>query len=69
MGDERRACAHWRSLAVLQPQSDESVFQALRCRARVLDDLEAALSDARAVMKPGKLVTQLLPQLDMSASL
>jgi Ca-activated chloride channel family protein len=64
MGDERRACAHWRSLAILQPQADEPVYQALRCRARVLDDLDAALTDARSFAKPGKLVSELIPQLE-----
>jgi Ca-activated chloride channel family protein len=45
-GDERRACAHWRSLAELDDQ-DEWRYQALRCRARTLGDREAAAVDAR----------------------
>jgi Ca-activated chloride channel family protein len=64
MGDERRACAHWRSLAELSPQSDEYTYESLRCRARVLDDQEGALSDARRVTKPGKLLTELIPALE-----
>jgi Ca-activated chloride channel family protein len=64
MGDERRACAHWRSLAELSPQSDEYSYESLRCRARVLGDSEGALSDARRSTKPGKLVSQLLPALE-----
>jgi Ca-activated chloride channel family protein len=64
MGDERRACAHWRSLAELSPQSDEYTYESLRCRARVLDDREGALSDARRATKPGKLVSELLPALE-----
>jgi Ca-activated chloride channel family protein len=65
MGDERRACAHWRSLAELSPQSDEYAYESLRCRARVLADLEGALSDARRIAKPGRLVGGLLPALEM----
>jgi Ca-activated chloride channel family protein len=66
LGDERRACAHWRSLAQLQAQSDEFVFEALRCRARVLDDRDSVLADARGMPRPGKLVTELLPQVEAS---
>jgi hypothetical protein len=64
MGDERRACAHWRSLAELSPHSDEYTYESLRCRARVLDDREGALSDARSVGKPGKLLAELIPALE-----
>lgn len=64
MGDERRACAHWRALTELSPQSDEYVYESLRCRARVFDDREAALSDARRVSKPGKLLGELIPALE-----
>jgi len=64
MGDERRACAHWRALAELSPQSDEYTYESLRCRARVLDDTEGALSDARRLTKPGKLTGELIPALE-----
>jgi Ca-activated chloride channel family protein len=64
MGDERRACAHWRSLAELSPQSDEYTYESLRCRARVFDDREGALSDARRVGRPGKLLGALIPALE-----
>jgi tetratricopeptide (TPR) repeat protein len=64
MGDERRACAHWRSLIELSPQSDEYTYEALRCRARVMDDRDGALSDARLVQKPGKLLSGLIPALE-----
>jgi len=63
-GDERRACAHWRSLAELAPKSDEYTFEALRCRTRVLDDRDGALADARSLANPGKLVAALIPELD-----
>ncbi|HMI85037.1 MAG TPA: VIT domain-containing protein [Polyangiaceae bacterium] len=64
MGDERRACAHWRALGELSPQSDEYTYESLRCRARVFDDREGALSDARRVVKPGKLLGELIPALE-----
>lgn len=64
LGDEARACAHWRSLAELLPTSDSALFEALRCRARVLGDRDAALRDARAVSKPGPLLQKLGPLLE-----
>lgn len=64
LGDEPRACAHWRSLFELVPSSDAARFEALRCRARTLGDREAALADARAVSKPDAQLLQLLPQLE-----
>jgi Ca-activated chloride channel family protein len=51
-GDERRACAHWRSFAELSPNSVDAVYQALRCRARMLDDRDEALKDARSYEGP-----------------
>jgi len=63
LGDEARACAHWRSVLELAPSSDAALFEALRCRARVMDDREAALRDAQAVATPGPSLQQLLPLL------
>jgi hypothetical protein len=65
-GDERRACAHWRSIAELQPKADEALYESFRCRARVLDDRDGALAAARAVEKPGKRVQGLIPLLETS---
>jgi Ca-activated chloride channel family protein len=64
LSDERRACAHWRSLAELKPSSEEFVYEALRCRARVLRD-PGALGDARRFDKPGKLIGGLLSALEI----
>jgi hypothetical protein len=64
LGDEARACAHWRSVLELAPTSDSALFEALRCRARVMGDRAAAQRDARAVSRPGPLVSRLLPLLD-----
>jgi hypothetical protein len=64
LGDEARACAHWRALFELLPGSDAARFEALRCRARVLGDREAALADARAVSKPDASLLRLLPLLE-----
>lgn len=63
-GDERRACAHWRSLAELTPRDDAAVAEALRCRARMLDEGQAALEEARALQAPGPRVSALLPKLE-----
>jgi Ca-activated chloride channel family protein len=63
LGDERRACAHWRSLAELSPKSDEFAYEALRCRARILDDRDA-LAEARSFGRPSKLLGDLVPQLE-----
>src|SRR5439155_6776207 len=63
LGDERRACAHWRSLAELSPKSDEFAYEALRCRARILDDRDA-LGEARAFSRPSKLLGDLVPLLE-----
>lgn len=63
-GDEARACAHWQSLAALTPKSDEALFQALRCRARVPGHKDAALTLAKAVDQPGKLVQSLIPLIE-----
>jgi Vault protein inter-alpha-trypsin domain/von Willebrand factor type A domain len=64
LGDEARACAHWRSVFELAPSSDSALFEALRCRARSMGDREAALRDAKAVAKPGPLLQRLLPLLE-----
>jgi Ca-activated chloride channel family protein len=64
VGDEPRACADWRSVLELAPSSDSALFEALRCRARSMGDREAALRDARAVSRPGPLLTKLLPLLE-----
>ncbi|HKQ69851.1 MAG TPA: VIT domain-containing protein [Polyangiaceae bacterium] len=66
LGDERRACAHWRSLGELSPKSDEFRYEALRCRARVLDDRESVLAEVRSAAKPSKLLGELLPQIEAS---
>lgn len=64
LGDEARACAHWRTVLELAPSTDSALFEALRCRARILGDREAALRDAKAVAKPGPLLQKLLPLLE-----
>jgi len=64
-GDERRACAHWRAAAELQPDDEGTVLEALRCRARVLDDGSAALREARArqaTHEPSRLLVARLEQ-------
>lgn len=52
-GDERRACAHWRSVADLAPGDLSGVLEALRCRGRALGEREAVQRelDARVGVK------------------
>ena len=63
LGDERRACAHWRSLAELSPKSDEFTYESLRCRARILDDRDA-LAEVRFLGRPSRLLSELASQLE-----
>jgi hypothetical protein len=63
-GDERRACAHWRSVAELTPSADDAVSEALRCRARVMGGRDAALAEARAMEKKGPKVEKLIASLE-----
>jgi hypothetical protein len=42
---ERRACAHFRAAATLAPRDLETQYQALRCRARVLNERVNVLAD------------------------
>jgi len=56
--DERRACAHWRSLAELS-SSEEWRYEALRCRARALGDRDGVLAEIASIEKPGKLLEKL----------
>jgi Ca-activated chloride channel family protein len=42
---ERRACAHFRAAATLAPRDLDAQYQALRCRARVLDERISVLAD------------------------
>lgn len=64
MGDEKRACAHWRALRELDARSDDALVQSLRCRARVLEDRDDALAEARAVDKPSAALAALVPKLE-----
>jgi Ca-activated chloride channel family protein len=64
LADEARACAHWRSLFELEPSSDAARFEALRCRARVMNDRDAALLDAKALKNPGPRLRGLWSLLD-----
>ena len=66
MGDEKRACAHWRSLRELEPRPGDGLYQSLRCRARLWDDRDDALAEGRAVDKPSQQLAALLPQIEAS---
>src|SRR5262249_54741916 len=58
-GDERRACAHFRSMLELRPAEGEAAYEALRCEARI-GDRDRALKAALSMKSPGKRVTELI---------
>jgi hypothetical protein len=47
-GDERRACAHWRSLVSLDSEDKEARLESLRCRARILGERAAVAAELSA---------------------
>jgi vault protein inter-alpha-trypsin-like protein len=65
-GDERRACAHFRSLVELRRTDDDARYEALRCRAR-LDERDAVVTEINAIEKPGKRVAELAKALASGA--
>ncbi|MBW2454437.1 MAG: AgmX/PglI C-terminal domain-containing protein [Deltaproteobacteria bacterium] len=67
-GDEPRACAHWRAAAQLDPRSEPSRYESLRCRARVEGDRDAVLARASASAEPSKRIDELVAQLTLGAS-
>ena len=66
-GDERRACAHFRSLVELRRTDDDARYEALRCRAR-LGERDAVQAEISALDKPGKRVTELARVLAAGAA-
>lgn len=66
-GDEARACAHWRSIASIQPRSDEARVQAWRCRAR-LGEVDGVVAEISAVDKPAKAIAALREALSSGAA-
>lgn len=64
-GDEHRACAHWRAAASIGSSGDELAFyEALRCRARMLDGVQAVLRDAKAMARRPASVDKLIALLE-----
>jgi Ca-activated chloride channel family protein len=66
-GDERRACAHFRSLASLPGAEESAQFHALRCRARLGERAEV-LAEARALAKPSSAVAKLITALEAGSA-
>lgn len=64
LGDEPRACAHWRTLAELAPTNEEYYANTLRCRYRLFDERDSVLAEVRAIEHPGAWVTALRSQLE-----
>jgi Ca-activated chloride channel family protein len=63
-GGEARACAHWRSLADLDPKNDDWHRESLRCRARTLGETAPVLDELRAITKRSKRLDDLLKSLE-----
>lgn len=63
VGDEQRACAHWRSLAELKRTDDIAAFEALRCRARVLGQELEVLGEILALARKTPRLEQLAEQV------
>jgi Ca-activated chloride channel family protein len=63
-GDERRACAHWRSAAELSPGREEVLYESLRCRARLLDGREAVSAEIKSMARRPPSIDKLAGLLD-----
>jgi Ca-activated chloride channel family protein len=63
LGDERRACSHWRAAAALLPKDEWVRYEAVRCTGRVRDS-QGALAMARAIDKPGEALLGLIALLE-----
>ncbi len=63
IGDERRACSHWRAAAVLLAKDEPVHYEAVRCTGRVRD-VQDALGMARAIDKPAEALAGLIALLE-----
>jgi tetratricopeptide (TPR) repeat protein len=62
VGDDTRACAHFRAALALR-SSDETQYEALRCRARTGEERSGVLASAQSLPTPGPLVSKLVSEL------
>jgi hypothetical protein len=60
IGDELRACAHWRAAGSLAPGDDAALYESLRCRARVHGERIAVLAEARAMPSASASIQRLI---------
>jgi Ca-activated chloride channel family protein len=63
VGDEKRACSHWRAAALLR-KSDDLRYESLRCTARALGARQAVVDAIRAMSNPAKTIADLLALLE-----
>jgi Ca-activated chloride channel family protein len=63
LGDERRACSHWRAAAELLPKDELVRYEAVRCTGRVRNPQDALVL-ARAIDKPGEALLGLIALLE-----
>ncbi len=67
LGDERRACAHWRAAANLR--DDGARYESIRCLARALGNRAAAREAASDFESPSKELKKLIATLDAGGSI
>ncbi len=63
IGDELRACAHWRAAGSLAPDDDAALYESLRCRARVHGERIAVLAEARAMPSASASIQRLIARM------
>ena len=63
LGDERRACSHWRAATELLPKDEHVRYEAVRCTGRARDPKDA-LALARTIDKPGEDLLGLIALLE-----
>lgn len=67
LGQEQRACSHWRTAAKLQPSDQQLRYEAVRCTARALGQREAALRMSRELS--GEAIDKLRAVLESGGAL
>jgi hypothetical protein len=63
VGDELRACAHWRAATILAPDDEVALYESLRCRVRVHGERIGVLAEASAMPSVSESIRQLIVRL------
>ena len=67
LGDQRRACAHWRAAAHLR--DDGARYESIRCMARTLGHLDTAREMAADLESPSKDLKKLIATLEAGGNM